>query len=141
MQVLFGIVLYKIKTYITNKFVLKFKLGTSLTGKALVFGTKEYGFGSHVPNVIFGKPYLYVPLNLNILISKKLFFCKLILTKKILSISKIFFAIGLINNYKLGFYTKNNFKFIKFTIFFYKLKPFFKEIKIVSSLVNKYKIS
>jgi ribosomal protein S8 len=75
-------------------------LETSLTGKALDFGSSEYGFDPRVSNIRYNS-YAYVVNHLNLAISKKKLRIKFKYTRKTLELTKALFSIGYISNYSV----------------------------------------
>ena len=73
---------------------------TSLIGKALDFGSNEYGFDPRVSNIRYNT-YAYVVNHLNLAISRKKLFIKIKYTKKTLSLVKALHKIGYISNYSV----------------------------------------
>ena len=73
---------------------------TSLIGKALDFGSNEYGFDPRVSNIRYNT-YAYVVNHLNLAISRKKLFIKIKYTKKALSLVKALHKIGYISNYSV----------------------------------------
>ena len=73
---------------------------TSLTGKALDFGSSEYGFDPRVSNIRYNS-YAYVVNHLNLAISKKKLRIKFKYTRKTLELTKALFSIGYISNYSV----------------------------------------
>lgn len=113
-------------------------MGTSLIGKALGFGPNECRFESYVPNILIDYRVQLVN-NLNIILSRKIMASFVFFSKKTLRISKILYSIGLIKNYLI--LNQKNFKKIKFSVLFYKNKPFFNSIRQVSTCSKKFYIS
>mgnify|MGYP000551002506 CR=1 FL=1 len=71
---------------------------TSLTGKALDFGSNEYGFDPRVSSMRYNS-YAYVVNHLNLAISRKKLRIKLKYTRKTHQLVKTLFTIGYISNY------------------------------------------
>jgi len=90
------------------------------------------------PIIIFNKN-IYVLNHYNILNISKQHVVKILYTKKVLRIIKLFYKIGLINNYFI--YKKKHFFYLKFSLFFYKNTVFFKNIKIISTSTKKHYIT
>ena len=101
-------------------------------------GLGTIGSNPMFPNIIFNK-YNYFINHYNLLNISKQHKIKIIFTKKIYNLVKIFYSLGLINNYYL--YTSNSKVYIKLTLFFYKNTVFFKNIKIISSITKKHYIT
>ena len=121
-------------------------MGTSLTGKALDFGSNEYGFDPRVSNIQYNS-YAYVINHLNLAISRNKLFIRINHTKKTLSLVKALYKIGYISNYSLiGSNLKNitmqsnkyRTGFIYINLIFFKNTPFFKSLRLVSSPSKKH---
>jgi ribosomal protein S8 len=121
-------------------------LETSLIGKALDFGSSEYGFDPRVSNIRYNT-YAYVINHLNLAISRKKLFIKITNTKKTLNLVKVLFKIGYVSNYSVVDYkqpTSNNFlknhktSYIFINLVFFKNTPFFKSLRLVSSPSKKH---
>lgn len=119
---------------------------TSLIGKALDFGSNEYGFDPRVSNIQYNT-YAYVVNHLNLAISRKKLFIKIVNTKKTLNLVKALFKIGYISNYsvvgphnKQGAYKQYGFDTgsIYINLIFFKNTPFFKSLRLVSSPSKKH---
>jgi small subunit ribosomal protein S8 len=91
------------------------------------------------PIILKNESNSYLISHINLALSKKLSSSTIIFSNKILSLVRILYKFGCI--YKFNIFTKNNKKFIKFTCFFYKNKPFFKGIRLISTSSRKYYIS
>lgn len=104
---------------------------TSLIGKALDFGSKEYGFESHVSNTMYNYAWNYVINHLQLNSSKKNLKFDILYTKKILHIIKFFKRIGLIKNFYL--FRTNNLIKIKIFIAFHKKLPLCKHMRLIST--------
>ena len=83
--------------------------------------------------------YIYISNNYNLLSSKKLFFKKLLFFSQNFKYIKILYKLGVVNHYLI--LKSKKIKFIKFNLTYYKQKPFFKHIKIVSKPSKKYVIT
>ena len=119
---------------------------TSLTGKALDFGSSEYGFDPRVSNIRYNS-YAYVVNHLNLAISKKKLRIRFKYTRKTLELTKALFNIGYVSNYSIVAETqiltssglpnsKNSWIYVN-TIFF-KNTPFFKSLRLVSTPSKKH---
>ena len=121
-------------------------MGTSLTGKALDFGSNEYGFDSRVSNIRYNS-YAYVVNHLNLSISRKKLRIKFKYTRKTLDLTKALLSIGYISNYSVVsrnefseihtlLDSKNSWIYVSTT--FFKNTPFFKSLKLVSTPSKKH---
>lgn len=114
---------------------------TSLIGKALDFGSNEYGFESHVSNINIKCKYVYTFTRLNLTVAKRLHKQKLIFSKKVFRIIKVLFRLGFIHKYLIVFNTNKVPTHVWVTFFFYRNTPFFKTLRIVSTPSKKFYIS
>ena len=123
-----------------------FILETSLTGKALDFGSSEYGFDPRVSNIRYNS-YAYVVNHLNLAISKKKLRIRFKYTRKTMELTRALFSIGYISNYSVVTEnpiltnsklpnSKNSWIYVN-TIFF-KNTPFFKSLRLVSTPSKKH---
>ena len=116
---------------------------TSLIGKAVDFGSKECGFEPRVSNYLPYNPVAYLINHVNIATTRKKPKIKILVTGKMLPLLKTMHKLGCISRYV--FLTKNNtntqLKHVVLTIPFFKQKPFFKSIRLVSTPSKKYTIS
>ena len=110
---------------------------TSLIGKALDFGSKEYGFESHVSNIKFALIYLIQNLKLT-LKHKKLFFIAPF-SKNFLFFLFFFKKIGLIRFFLI--FKKNKKNYFKIFFFFYKNKFSYLNLNCYLKPSKKYFIS
>jgi ribosomal protein S8 len=110
----------------------------SLIGKALNFGFSDYGFESRASKLHnYHLNYVFNHFNLNM--AKKFLNFNLIYNKKNLKIALIFKKTGILKKYY--FFKKNNFKFIKLFVFFYKAAPICKKVKIITTPTKTFSIS
>ncbi len=112
---------------------------TSLTGKALDFGSNEYGFESHVSN-LYNYYLNYVLNKIKINQSKKSLFFDIIFSKKNLNIVILFKNLGLIRRFYILKHKNGRF-IIRLFILFYKNLPLFLDFKIISKPSISYYIS
>lgn len=91
------------------------------------------------PIIITNESNSYLISHINLALSKKLSNNTILFSKKLLSVVRILYKIGCI--YKFNIFLKNKKKFIRFTCFFYKNKPFFKGVRLISTSSRKYTIS
>jgi ribosomal protein S8 len=121
-------------------------LETSLTGKALDFGSNEYGFDPRVSNMRYNS-YAYVINHLNLAISRKKLRIRFKYTQKTLDLTKALLTIGYINNYSVSaekstmkvintVNTKNSWIYV--SPVFFKNTPFYKSIRLVSTPSKKH---
>jgi ribosomal protein S8 len=121
-------------------------LETSLTGKALDFGSSEYGFDPRVSNIRYNS-YAYVINHLNLAIARKKLRIRFKYTRRTLDLTKALFTIGYISHYSIVseksplsdhklFDSKNSWIYVN-TIFF-KNTPFFKSLRLVSTPSKKH---
>ena len=99
-------------------------------------------FPSYMP-----KPRVLVSTQINILTSQRKKIAKVYFSKMSLKIFYLLHSVGLVNNYVIGSTTSvtNKKPFIPsmiwFTLLFYKSKPFFRYLRLVSKPSKKYFIS
>jgi ribosomal protein S8 len=121
-------------------------LETSLTGKALDFGSNEYGFDPRVSNIRYDS-HAYVINHLNLAISRKKLRVRFKYTRKTLELTKALFSIGYVSNYSVvskhttlkftkSLNSKNSWIYVS-TVFF-KNTPFFKSLRLVSTPSKKH---
>lgn len=121
---------------------------TSLIGKALDFGSSEYGFDPRVSNMRYNA-YAYVVNHLNLAIARRKLFIKIRYTRKTLELTKALFKIGYISNYSIitnssALNPVNNnpydprFTYIFINLIFFKNTPFFKSLRLVSTPSKKH---
>lgn len=103
---------------------------TSLTGKAVDFGSIECGFESHVSNKIKYNSYAYLVNHINILTSSKQRWALIVFNKKLLRLLILFKRLGFINSSLIV--SKKN-KRLKLTPFLYKNSTFFKGVRLIST--------
>ena len=82
-------------------------------------------------------PNAYITNHVNISLSRKILRTTIQFSKRLMNLIKILHATGVIKNY-LIFGKKR--RFIRFSILFYKGKPFFTGIKLISTLSKKFYI-
>lgn len=106
---------------------------TSLIGKAVGFGPKEYGFEPHVSNIQYDN-YAYVMNHYNLAASKKIGFFKIPYTKKTIVFIKLLKEIGAVTTFTIIKPNSNSFKtYLLVTINYFKDEAFFKHIKLIST--------
>ena len=119
---------------------------TSLIGKALDFGSNEYGFDPRVSNIRYNT-YAYVVNHLNLAISRKKLFIKIKYTKKTLSLVKALHKIGYISNYSVIVKAPTKWDSylsqasIVINLIFFKNTPFFKSLRLISTPSKKHTVS
>ena len=109
---------------------------TSLIGKALDFGSNEYGFDPRVSNIRYNS-YAYVINHLNLAISRKQLRVKIKHTKKTLELVKVLHRIGYLNNFSVVV-THDKTSYIYMSPSFFKNTPFFKSLRLVSTPSKKH---
>lgn len=114
-------------------------MGTSLIGKAVDFGSKEYGFEPRVPNNMYYNSSSLVTNHVNLALSKNSPKSNIIYTKKIFSYFRSISSLGVVNNFFLVSKSKKN--YIRFSVFFYKNVSFFYKVKHVSTPSKKFYIT
>lgn len=112
---------------------------TSLTGKALDFGSNEYGFESHVSN-LYNYYLNYVLNKIKINQSKKSLYFDIIFSKKNLIIIKLLQNLGMIRRFYIIKIKNKNLK-IRIFILFYKNLPLFLDFKLISKPSISFYIS
>ena len=116
---------------------------TSLIGKAVDFGSKECGFEPRVSNYLPYNPVTYLVNHVNIATTRKKPKIKILISNKMLPLLKAMHKVGCISRYVyITKYKKNlHLKYVILTIPFFKQKPFFKSVRLVSTPSKKYNIS
>lgn len=118
----------------------------SLIGKALDFGSNEYGFDPRVSRIRYNS-YAYVINHLNLAISKKKLRIKLKYTRKTFELTKALAAIGYVSNYSVvsekslwaaRYQTNSSNSWIYINAAFFKNTPFFKSLRLVSTPSKKH---
>lgn len=116
---------------------------TSLIGKALDFGSNEYGFDPRVSNIRYNS-YAYVINHLNLAMSRKKLSIKIKYTKKNLELVKVLHKIGYLNNFSVSttrdidsLRSKQSL-YIYMSPSFFKNTPFFKSLRLVSTPSKKH---
>jgi ribosomal protein S8 len=123
-----------------------YTLETSLTGKALDFGSNEYGFDPRVSNIRYNS-YAYVVNHLNLAMSRKKLRIRFKYTRKTLELTKALASIGYVSNYSIvsgSLYPKtinlhnsrNSWIYVNTILF--KNTPFFKSLRLVSTPSKKH---
>ena len=118
---------------------------TSLIGKALDFGPSEYGFDPRVSNIKYNT-YAYVINHLNLAISRKKLFIRIVYTRKTLELVKALYKIGYISNYSMVFNASSpkcnpQTTHIVINLSFFKNTSFFKTLRLVSTPSKKHTIT
>lgn len=116
-------------------------MGTSLIGKAVDFGSKEYGFEPRVPNLMYYAPNILVANHVNLALSKNSINNKVVFTKKTLLYLKSISSLGVVNGLHIQSNNLTLKKRILFSVFFYKNTSFFYKIKQISTPSKKFYIS
>ena len=116
---------------------------TSLIGKAVGFGSKEYGFEPRVSNMIRYNSNAYVTNHVNLLITNKKGKIKMVLTRKTYSLLKALHKVGCINRFLV---TRSTFKGVDkrhviMSALFYKNVPFFSNVRLVSTPSKRHTVS
>lgn len=116
---------------------------TSLIGKAVDFGSKECGFEPRVSNSLPYNPVAYLINHVNIATTRKKPKIKLLVSKKMLPLLRALHKIGCVSRYVyLTKYKKHlHLRYVILTIPFFKQRPFFKSIRLVSTPSKKYNVS
>lgn len=112
---------------------------TSLNGKALDFGSSDYGFESHVSKLPYNYFCSYLLNHLRLNSSKKSLSFEIVYTKKIYSLLKLLSKIGIVRNF--FFIKKKKNIFIKIFIYFFKNSPLCKHLKLISTPSRSFFIS
>lgn len=90
------------------------------------------------------EPNAYVINHLNIALSKKILRTTIIPNRRTLQIVKVLYQIGcirqfmILNQHKLNGKVK---KILRFTVLFYKTRPYFKGVRLVSTCSRKFRIT
>ena len=116
---------------------------TSLIGKAVDFGSKEYGFDSRVSKYMRYNTNAYVINHVNLTIARKAVFTSIIFTRKTYPLVKLLHRLGCIHNFVVTTQTRAGArrKFITFSTFFYRNTVFFKDLRNVSTPSRRHTIS
>ena len=94
-------------------------------------GLKSVGSNPTSPNIINNKINNYVITKLNLNLSKNTINNYFFFSKNNFYFIKMLYSLGCIFRYKIVFLKGK--KFIKVNIFYYKYKPFYKNIKLIST--------
>lgn len=103
-------------------------------------GLRSVGSNPTFSNIAY-LPYISIVNNLNLILSKKKLKSSVRFSIKNYRLVKTLARVGIIQNYLLIFSKKNNQLLIKFNASFYKNKPFFSSIKLVSTNSKTFFIS
>ena len=116
---------------------------TSLIGKAVGFGSKEYGFDPRVSNMLKYNSNAYVVNHVNLLISRKDGKIRMVLNRRTYKLIKALHTIGCISNFLITTRRTKNYKsrYVTISALFYKNVPFFKNVRLVSTPSKKHTIS
>lgn len=82
--------------------------------------------------------YAYVINHYNLISSKKFSTTKVILTTKSLTLIKALHSLGAINSYVILTSKTSIFKYIRFSVNFYKNEPYYRSIKLISKPSQSY---
>ena len=87
--------------------------------------------------------YSYVINHINLTLGQKKPQTTIKYSKKNFKLIYLFYKLGCINNFFIHTTKHNSYiiKYLTFSIFFYKNSPFFKQIKLISSLSKKHTIT
>ena len=113
-------------------------MGTSLIGKAVDFGSKEYGFEPRVSTISFFN-ISQTSTNINMSLGRQTPCGLLTFSKTNYKLIKIIHSLGLVDNVWVLY--RGNHRFIRYSFLFYKNRPFFHKIKNVSTSTKKYFMS
>lgn len=113
---------------------------TSLIGKALDFGSSDYGFESHVSNLSLYSP-VYVLNHVKINSAKKQLVFKIKYTKKIFIFLNFLKNMGLLRKVLLINNNKKKNSFVLVYIFYFKNLSVYKTFKIISTPAVNFFIS
>ena len=121
---------------------------TSLIGKALDFGSNEYGFDPRVSNLYYNS-YAYVVNHLNLAITRKKLKIRLKRTRRTLELVRALSRIGYLSNYTItrSSSVKNLQQVPSFSDWiyinstFYKHTSFFKGLRLVSTPSKKHTVT
>lgn len=114
-------------------------LETSLIGKALDFGSSDYGFESRVSKMIYNYFYNYVINHLHINSAKKSLKFEIVHSRKVFNLLCVFKKLGCLKSFFI-FKNNKNLK-IRIFIYFYKKSPIFKNFKLISTPSKSFCIS
>ena len=116
---------------------------TSLIGKAVDFGSKECGFEPRVSNYLPYNPVAYLVNHVNIATTRKKPKIKLLISKRMLPLLKTLHKVGCVSRYVYVTKQSKNLslRYVILTIPFFKQRPFFKSIRLVSTPSKKYNVS
>jgi ribosomal protein S8 len=120
--------------------ILFFILETSLTGKALDFGSNEYGFESRVSNLLYNYANAYTINMVNINAAKKTLAFNTVFTKKVFALLKIFKKYGMVKDYKL-LNTNDKRVAVRVYLIYYRYLPLNKNIKLISTPSRTFYVS
>lgn len=114
---------------------------TSLIGKALDFGSNDYGFESHVSNSLKIYHLAYISNFIKINSRRKNLNFIVYYNKRNLTFLTVLQSIGAIRKFITFTDYKTNKKFIKIFIYYYKNLPIYSYLKIISSPSQSYYVS
>ena len=116
---------------------------TSLIGKAVGFGSKEYGFDSRVSNMMRYNTNAYVINHVNLLISNKKGSIKIVLNRRTYRLVSLLHKVGCISHFVVTKKKNKNIqkKYLVLSSLFYRNTSFFKTIRIVSTPSRRHTIS
>ena len=118
-------------------------MGTSLIGKAVGFGSKEYGFESRVSNMMRYNSMAYVVNHVNLTTSRKEGKTTMLLTRKTYPLIKVLHQVGCIHKFLITRKTTKGVtnRYVTLSAFFYKSTPFFKGLRLVSTPSKRHTVS
>ena len=102
-------------------------------------GLKSVGSNPTSPNILNNKINNHIITKINLNFSKKILNNYFFLSKTNLLFIKILYSLGCIFRYKIV--VVGNKKLIKVNIFYYKYKPFYKNIKLISTPTKVFYIT
>jgi ribosomal protein S8 len=116
-------------------------LETSLTGKALTFGLKEYGFESRVSNLINNNPYNELINHIKFNYAKKSLMFYLVFSKKNFKLCKLFKKLSIISAFFITFSKSKNIYLLKIHLFYFYGSPIYNFVRQISKNKKNYYIS
>lgn len=113
---------------------------TSLIGKALGFGSNEYGFEPRVSNINISYTYGYAINHVSMAAAHKTIKAVALYSRKTLALYKVLFRLGALHNYHI-YLDQNNKKYIAVYPAFYKKIPLIKNLRLISTPSNAIYVS
>lgn len=115
-------------------------MGTSLIGKALNFGFNDYGFESHVPNLLHNHAHSYTLSTIGMHSAKHKMSFKMRYTRKSFTFLRFFRKINLISNYFVVHH-KQKWPYVQVSVTYFKNVALYNNCRIFSRPSKQFFIS